>query len=355
MLKPVLSARFTSGVKNALGKPGDWDNGIGDLAPGAYAGKPDEGSIRYGLGAGSPPYYFGDWGNINYVGEQTYFAPNRQVPSPGVFGSLPSRGQETDGAWETLLFSPNPAAGTTAADHRGFASPPDHLWMDLFTMPIVEPYAISEPFSTAGKLNMNYQIVPFTYINRDTHLRAALAANRVTAITTANAQNTLANFNIRYPIHADETLKQFKARFDSNEIFRSATEICSMWLYPANQTNPSVALASDGPGSNSGIRGWWYDSKSATGDNLREQPYMALYQNLTTQSNTYTVYVKAQTIKKSPGSPPDEMTSRDQVTGEFQSATLIERYMDPNLETFDETEPVTDFKFRTISNKQFVP
>ncbi len=36
--------------------------------------------------------------------------------------------------------------------------------MDLFNMPTVEPYAISEPFSTAGKVNMNYQILPYTYI-----------------------------------------------------------------------------------------------------------------------------------------------------------------------------------------------
>ncbi len=34
-------------------------------------------------------------------------------------------------------------------------------------MPVVEPYPISEPLSTAGRINMNYQIVPFTYINRD--------------------------------------------------------------------------------------------------------------------------------------------------------------------------------------------
>ena len=42
--------------------------------------------------------------------------------------------------------------------------------MDLFWMPEVEPYAISDCFSTAGKINMNYQIVPFTYITRNTAL-----------------------------------------------------------------------------------------------------------------------------------------------------------------------------------------
>jgi hypothetical protein len=31
-------------------------------------------------------------------------------------------------------------------------------------MPVVEPYAISEPLSVAGRVNLNYQIVPFTNI-----------------------------------------------------------------------------------------------------------------------------------------------------------------------------------------------
>ncbi len=36
----------------------------------------------------------------------------------------------------------------------------DYLLLDLFSMPVVEPYPISEPLSTAGRINMNYQIVP---------------------------------------------------------------------------------------------------------------------------------------------------------------------------------------------------
>ena len=31
-------------------------------------------------------------------------------------------------------------------------------------MPFVEPYLISEPLSTAGRVNLNYQIAPFSYI-----------------------------------------------------------------------------------------------------------------------------------------------------------------------------------------------
>ncbi|MEJ0001459.1 MAG: hypothetical protein WDO13_21420 [Verrucomicrobiota bacterium] len=38
---------------------------------------------------------------------------------------------------------------------------------------MVDPYAISTTLATAGKVNMNYQIVPFTYLTR-----ASAAARR---------------------------------------------------------------------------------------------------------------------------------------------------------------------------------
>jgi hypothetical protein len=81
--------------------------------------------------------------------------------------------------WETLAFSPNPAG----EKHRGLTvEPKDHLLLDLFHMPIVEPYAISEPFSTAGKVNLNFELAGFPWIRRSTALRAVLHATRVTAV-----------------------------------------------------------------------------------------------------------------------------------------------------------------------------
>ena len=59
--------------------------------------------------------------------------------------------------------------------------------LDLFNMPIVEPYAISEPFSTAGKVNMNYEMMPFRHIERSTALRAVLHSVRVTAFPKNDA------------------------------------------------------------------------------------------------------------------------------------------------------------------------
>jgi len=91
-------------------------------------------------------------------GSENLFSLNRILPSPGMFGSLPAsvkgfNPSSGEGSWETLLLRPPPG-------HPGTSAPHDHNYLDLFWMPVVEPYAISEPFSTAGKVNMNYQIFP---------------------------------------------------------------------------------------------------------------------------------------------------------------------------------------------------
>lgn len=110
----------------------------------------------------------------------------------------------------------------------------------------------------------------------------------------------------RYPICEDDTLKEFEYRFNQNDLFRSPSEICSLWLYPAQQRNlstaaqPQSSLLSPGSGeqpSHSKIKSWWYDNpktdrKALTGDNVRESPYNHLYPRLTTKSNTYTLTLK---------------------------------------------------------------
>jgi uncharacterized protein (TIGR02600 family) len=360
------------GVFMSNGLAGDWDTGLGDSRDGPYINRPDEGNTRYSAIAGDAsrlPYFsFGGFADQITPGFETYFAPNRQVPSPGMLGSIPSRLASAD-VWETLLFNPNPAAGD---GHRGFGSPPDYVWLDFFTMPVVEPYAISEPFSTAGKINMNFQMVPFTYIERSTALRSALAGSRVAGIHD-NAANTFKSGQkapngttmavFRHRINADETLKQFFARFESGKIFRSATEICSIDLYPIVTAENMPSGSPDQPvyaANRSGIKAWW-SNRRLTGDNLREQPYTTLYQNLTTQSNTYTIHVWAQAIQKSVSSSPDEMTASDTVSGEYRVAYSIERFIDPNNPNLPDfalpSSPNTSgfYQFRVNNTKQFAP
>src|SRR5204863_7056320 len=140
--------------------------------------------------------------NIEDTG-QTYFSPNRQLPSAVMLGSLPTginpHNPMSSRPWETLLFRPNREDVTSHPGADISKGPPDHLVLDLFTVPVIEPYAISEPFSTAGKINLNYVLAPFgyakgdagkdlgttrdrSYIRRDTALRGALKSTFIMAV-----------------------------------------------------------------------------------------------------------------------------------------------------------------------------
>jgi uncharacterized protein (TIGR02600 family) len=267
--------------------------------------------------------------------------------------------------WKTLLFCPNPASAltntgaaitTVTSRHGGAISPPDHLLLDLFWMPVVEPYAISEPFSTDGKVNLNYQIMPFTYIKRSTALRAVLHGMRVTAIPNFWT-NTAKQFaykgqtnpeNVRYLIDRDNTIHAIDdffglyqpsvlaasagspAKGPGEGFFKSASQICERFLYPKGSVFvPTAQTTTDAatgytqsftkalitytwtPNAVSGINSapdvlgngilntfWKYNA--LTGDNLREKPYTDMYPRLTTKSNTFTVHYRVQSLRQRP-------------------------------------------------------
>jgi uncharacterized protein (TIGR02600 family) len=327
---------------------GDWDTGSAAVQDGPYINKPDEGN-NFRDNNGTP--YF-DANQTHETTGPTFFSPNRQMPSAGMFGSLPNQ-VKAGKPWSTLLFRPDPTGL-----HVGAQSPPDHLLMDLFWMPIVEPYAISEPLSTAGKINLNHQIVPFTYIDRTTALRALLRSERVLAVptTTANVYKTsTVATNYRHEINADETLKQFKQRFDSGDLFRSPSEICAMYLVPENAT-----LA--------GMPAFW-ETHKLTADNSREHPYATLYPRLTTKSNTYRVHYRVQSLQQRSRSRGDDADAwatweegKDRVVAENRGSSIIERYIDPGdptLPDFATTTPNTPldpfYRFRIIGSTKFGP
>lgn len=424
---------------------GDFDNGIGFFSDGPFIGKVDE-----GFGAtNSTNYYNNPYFSLSLQPIGTnMFSPNRMVPSAVIMGSLPigfanlsstttpSPSILTNG-WLTLQYSANPASlSSTLRDQRSALAgyndagsaitntiPPDHLLLDFFQMPVVDPYPISDPFSTAGKVNLNYQIAPFSYINRDAALRGVLKSVMLTAVDdqwgydyklrntnqyalfnsayysdtvprvssqSFNAFGTNSgNFYFHYPIHPDQTLLQFQQRFANGDIFHSPSEICSLWLYPAQQptgtnslvnTNSLVAWDS----ANANIKAWWYGNpgttrKGMTGDNLRERPYSYIYPRLTTKSNTYTVHYRVQVLQ--------QVTSRrvtstdwqawnestDKIIGDQRGSTMIERYIDPADPTLPDFAGLKDtfgntlaanslqlimdcyYRFRVISTKAFTP
>ena len=55
---------------------------------------------------------------------------------------------------------------------------------------------------------------------------------------------------LRYPIDPDKTLEQFDDRFEDGDVFRSATELCDLFLVPEGQLGTAaldVPDASDTP------------------------------------------------------------------------------------------------------------
>ena len=382
-----LPSDLKKGVLRNDGAAGDFDTGIGSLPDGPFLNKADEGNLAfrqiYRNLDGTISHYLYPTPYFTWSFEEafdTFFSPNRQTPSPVVFGSLLS-GRSAN--WQTLCFSPNPAG----ANHPGRVEPKDYLWLDLFTMPVVEPYAISEPFSTAGKINLNYPIVPFVHIKRSTGLRAALQPVRVTAMPVSDVLTfksgqkgkPVDGVNYRYLVDRDQTVQAFDEFFDeyktdhSKGFIKVGAQICDFYLYPRQERKPLVAKSKTEKGD-ARIKQWWVKN-ALTGDNLREKPYADLYPRITTKSNTFCVHVRAQALRQSAASDAKKAEvhyrtwdeKRDRVIGEYRGASIIERYVDPQDERFNLANPGPGkirpdiesidpaYRFRVLNTKRFDP
>ncbi|MCB1094068.1 MAG: Verru_Chthon cassette protein A [Verrucomicrobiae bacterium] len=326
---------------------GDFDTGVGNASDGPFINKADDGDTR-GMGSTSKAPYF-DLIREPRHEARSVFTPNRLIPGPGMLGSL-STGVQANVPWQTLLFRPH-------ANHYGATGVPDHMWMDAFWMPVVQPYVISEPFASGGKLNMNYQILPFRYIKRATGLHALMKAEKFLAIpnsASASYKDGAGNQKWRHFIAIDETLKQWEEKFDRGEVFRSASEICEMYLVPEGQEWSGV----------SDMEKFW-DVHQLTGDNVKERPYTNLYPRLTVRSNTFTVHVIAQSLSKVKGTAPDAwVDGRDRVAGEFRGSAIIERHIDPtDPDIPDFADSASKFQaslddyysYRIVNLKRFAP
>lgn len=343
---------------------GDFDNGYGAAGDGPYIGFADEGNARVyaTYDGGGVPYL--DGSGALFLPSEGYFSPNRLVPSAAIMGSLPT-GVISQTPWQTLLFRP---AALTSASHPGLSAPPDYLLLDLFNMPVVEPYAISEPLSTAGRVNMNYQIQPFTWIHRSTALQAALHTEQILAISnnlisnqtryTAGPAGNSAR-DSRYLLNLDRTngtLKGFEDRFATGDLFRSAAEICTIPLVPDEPSASYDSMAS------------WWQSYRVTGDNSKERPYARIYPKLTTKSNIFTVHYRVESLRKRPGgSQALWEEDKDTVVSTLRGSATIERYVDardPDLPDYAAmtTLPPTGanalpnfYRWRTLGETRFNP
>jgi uncharacterized protein (TIGR02600 family) len=381
-----VAFNMTTGVRRTGGKLGDFDRGISKHVDGPFINKPDEGNVRFEFtddfaGGGAMPYYRGGNG-YEEIGE-SYFTPNRLVSSAVMFGSLPN-GVLTPRPWETLLFRPGPRSEEST--HRGAVSPKDHYLLDLFHMPVVEPYAVSEPLSTAGKININCKIAPFGYypdpenksrgyIERYTGIHGLLkgvyqfiAANGTPEM--GHGEQPLLNARTashRFRLELDPLATVDKALIPllnrKGGYFKSATEICELDLLTKKKTAGNGPEGFLDPETRDQF---WEQENALTGDNQRERPYAHIYPRTTTKSNVFTVHVWSQSLAKAPTGDADVWDeTRDSVTGEYRGSTIVERFIDPNDRAFqnggDYEDPALPnaksldalYRYRIVSNKAF--
>jgi uncharacterized protein (TIGR02600 family) len=391
---------------------GDWNTDYALVADGAIFSAPD--SATWETVSGNNAVFFTGQAGWCQTAQEAVTEPNRVVASPvGIFGSLPTPtgtataisgdgyGQDLQ-PWQSMLFCPNPAAGNS---HPGFGtggtgsvtvgplaqppfstSPPDHLFNDLFWMPVVEPYAISDSLSTAGKVNLNYEMEPFTHITRRTALVGVLTPVEIGAINNTQsyiykspstspsflgAQNTNSNLYTRFALNLDTgavpggtpptsstaatgCFTDFENRFSSGDVFRSASEACMIRLVPSGQTASSLST--------------WWGNYQLTGLNMRESPYNQIYSRITTKSNTYTVHYWVQSLQQVSTAGRNYATwneSQDVKTGEYRGNTTIERYLDPDTPNLPDYTTVSltgsytpidqYYSWRVVMQKQFAP
>lgn len=374
--------------------PGDFSTGLGSESDGPHVLKADEGNssfggLNHGMSSRSP------YQNQLFPWDarlSEIFSPNRQVTSAVQLGTLPSRAA-SDTPWRTLLFRPD--LGPTP--HPGANSPADSALLDLFWMPVVDPYPISRPLSTAGKVNMNSQIAPFTYVVRTTALLGALKSVKLMAIPashsqyykwsgyTADLSKGRPPISYLYEVDCPQTLRFFTERFASANpnatVFKSPTEICAIPLAPKHnaksvigtghpENSPAHAIdtvniagATTAASLRTVIKSFWAKN-TLTGDNAWEAPYNHLYPRLTTQSNTYTVYVQAQSLQVLPNASLAELPeNKIRVNGEYRGSFGVERYIDQtdiSIPDFASAEGFSKtlypfYKFRIKGARQFLP
>jgi uncharacterized protein (TIGR02600 family) len=394
-------------------RPGDYDNGPGALEDGPYVNMPDWSNGRAeaaALSANTAGGFFQRGGTFAEEDGIT-FSPLRQLGSAIGFGSLPTgiygagpdfETPDMPRQWQTLLFCPHPPSRTTAAsnvpeydptnankrDHFGFATPRDHLWAEFFFMPAVEPAGVTDNWATEGKVNMNYQIMPFSWIKRRTAMHGALEGVRMTAIPTTSLTSdttshykhieasgsgrTGSNLDFQYAVNIPATLQQFDQKFDRDgQVFITPSEICDVFLVPQQLPGRNYGGAPSPPTAASGMMEWWEgnqgdadDAFEATGDNTREAPYAQLHPRLSTRSNVFKVHYRVQALQKAASTAPNRWDeSKDRVTAEYRGESVVERYLDPDRVDITDfaTNPSSGqtldeyYDYRIMGRKQFAP
>lgn len=225
------------------------------------------------------------------------------MPDPAVDGY--ALGQQHGTPFRMLNFSPSTSASQQT---QGGSSYPDWAMLDLFTVPaLLQPTAKPAPpyleltsgGATAGRVNPNPPILPSGAISRLLPMEAIMKGDEVYVAESDNPSSEAVDE--KAVSSAIETYLK-----GLNRPLMMPAEICNV---------PEVAQYV--------YQGVDADSRSRN-DLVRQ-----MVGNLTTRSNTFTVWAVGQTVKKKPGNIQyDTVESSDIITGESRMQFLIERYLD---------------------------
>jgi hypothetical protein len=123
--------------------------------------------------------------------------------------------------------------------------------------------------------------------------------------------------------------------------FVSPSQICDLPLIPLGSSITGVNAITGLPSNITSLTGAaglgaFWSANSMTGSNSLDRPYSLIYPRVTTQSNTFTVHVRAQSLQKvssKVGAPTKWTEGTDQITGEYRGSFTVEKYFDPNNAT----------------------
>jgi hypothetical protein len=232
-------------------------------------------------------------------------------------------------------------------------------------------------------------MIPFTWIERTTALHAAFKGVRIPAIHHSAREIYKAPFDpsaaptatapeVLYEVDVEKTLKAFRTRFTSGQVFYHPSEICDTYLFPRRipgfeqDYSRGLTPAPLDPANldYEQLNEWWngdpaeprkLDAFELTGDNLRESPYAQVYPRLCTRSNVYKVHYRVQLISKSRSTPANEWNvESEKITAEQRGAVTLERYLDPNDPNIPDMTSsnlaLDDFyRYRILTTEPFTP
>jgi hypothetical protein len=221
--------------------------------------------------------------------------------------------QQKGTPYRLLNFSPGNA---TSQQTAGGSSYPDWALLDLFTVPAtLQPLSGGSPVNltwggaTAGRINPSGVLYPFD-IQRTTPIKALVKGLQV---STSYSPSTSSNATITT---IDDTAASLVATGICNYVTAQgrplmlAGEICNV---------PEVAA-------------YLYTGGAASATS-RNDLVRQIVGNLTTRSNTYTIWAVGESVRKKPGNTNwGEFEPGDIVLGRSRTQSLIERYLDPGTD-----------------------